>query len=209
MSDPLQPHGLQHTRPPCPSLFPGVCPSSSPLNWWWYVDVYSYHFLLDHVQFILIHGPNLQGSYAVLFFTASDFAFTTRHIHSRGSFLLSSSHFILSGAISNCPPLFPGSILDTFQHGGEGMVHLLVSYLFAFLYCSWSSHARILEWFAIPLYSGSCFVRFLTVTHLPCIAWLIASLSYASPFATTRQWSMMGSCNFPELNILTGFWWGL
>ena len=26
------PHGLQHTRPPCPSLRPGVCPSSCPCH---------------------------------------------------------------------------------------------------------------------------------------------------------------------------------
>ena len=30
----LQPHGLQHTRPPCPSPSPRVCPSSCPLNRW-------------------------------------------------------------------------------------------------------------------------------------------------------------------------------
>ena len=29
----LQPHGLQHTRFPCPSPSPGVCSSSCPL-WW-------------------------------------------------------------------------------------------------------------------------------------------------------------------------------
>ena len=34
MSDLLQPHGLQHARPPCPSLSSGVSPSSCPLNWW-------------------------------------------------------------------------------------------------------------------------------------------------------------------------------
>ena len=34
ISDSLQPHGLQHTRLPCPSPSPGVCPSSCPLNWW-------------------------------------------------------------------------------------------------------------------------------------------------------------------------------
>ena len=32
MSDPLQQHGLQHTRPPCPPLSPRDCPSSCPLN---------------------------------------------------------------------------------------------------------------------------------------------------------------------------------
>ena len=28
------PHGLQHTRSPCPPLSPGICPSSCPLNHW-------------------------------------------------------------------------------------------------------------------------------------------------------------------------------
>ena len=32
MSNSLRPHGQQHTRPPCPSLAPEVCPSSHPLN---------------------------------------------------------------------------------------------------------------------------------------------------------------------------------
>ena len=30
----LWPCGLQHTRFPCPSSSPGVCPSSCPLRWW-------------------------------------------------------------------------------------------------------------------------------------------------------------------------------
>ena len=34
MSDSLRPHGLQHTRPPCPSPTPGVCSNSCPLSWW-------------------------------------------------------------------------------------------------------------------------------------------------------------------------------
>ena len=34
MSNSLQPYGLQHTRPPCPSLSPRVCPSSWPLSQW-------------------------------------------------------------------------------------------------------------------------------------------------------------------------------
>ena len=32
MSDSLQPHGLQHTRPPCPSPIPGVYSNSCPLS---------------------------------------------------------------------------------------------------------------------------------------------------------------------------------
>ena len=32
----LQPHGLQHTRLPCPSLFLRVCSNSHPLSQWFY-----------------------------------------------------------------------------------------------------------------------------------------------------------------------------
>ena len=34
MSDFLRPHGLQHTRPPCPSPTPGVYSNSCPLSRW-------------------------------------------------------------------------------------------------------------------------------------------------------------------------------
>ena len=34
MSDSLWPHGLQHTRPPCPSLTPEACSNSCPLSQW-------------------------------------------------------------------------------------------------------------------------------------------------------------------------------
>ena len=34
ISESLWPHGLQHARPPCPSPFPKVCPSSRPLHQW-------------------------------------------------------------------------------------------------------------------------------------------------------------------------------
>ena len=34
VSDSLWPHGLQHTRPPCPSPTPGVYPNPCPLSRW-------------------------------------------------------------------------------------------------------------------------------------------------------------------------------
>ena len=34
VSNSLQPHGLQHARPACPSQSPGVCPSSCSLHQW-------------------------------------------------------------------------------------------------------------------------------------------------------------------------------
>ena len=33
MTDTLQPHGLQHSRFPCPSPSPGACSNSCPLSW--------------------------------------------------------------------------------------------------------------------------------------------------------------------------------
>ena len=36
-----RPHGLQHARLPCPSLFPGVCLSSCPPNQWCYPTISS------------------------------------------------------------------------------------------------------------------------------------------------------------------------
>ena len=87
------------------------------------------------VQFTLIHGPNIPGFYAVLFFTASDFTFTTRYIHNWMSFLVWLSLFIPSGAIST---LFSSSILGTYG-SGEFLFQCHISLPF---YCSWDSQGR-------------------------------------------------------------------
>ena len=41
MSDSLWPHGLQHTRLPCPSPAPGSCSNSCPLSWWCHPTILS------------------------------------------------------------------------------------------------------------------------------------------------------------------------
>ena len=69
--------------------------------------------MFDHFQFTLIHGPNIPGSYAILFFTTLDFTFTTSHIHNWALFLLCLS-LIPSEAISL---LFSSSILGTYWCG--------------------------------------------------------------------------------------------
>ena len=93
----------------------------------------------DHFQFVLTHGPNIPGSYAILFFTVSDFTSITSHIHNWVLFLLWLHLFILSGVIS---PLISSSILGTYLPGG---VHLSVLYLFAFSYCSYGSQGKNTE----------------------------------------------------------------
>ena len=41
VSDYLWPHGLQHTRLPCPSPTPGAYSNSSPLSWWCHPTILS------------------------------------------------------------------------------------------------------------------------------------------------------------------------
>ena len=41
VSDSLWPHGLQHTRPPCPSPTPGVYSNSCPLSRWYHPTISS------------------------------------------------------------------------------------------------------------------------------------------------------------------------
>ena len=106
----------------------------------------------DHFQFTLIHGPNILGPYAILFFTASDFTFITSHVHNWGLFfalapslhsfwsislLLSSSIILYSSPTDLGSSFF--SVLSLPFHG--------------------VLKARILKWFAIPFSSGPRFVR--------------------------------------------------
>ena len=115
------------------------------------------------VQFIMIHGSNIPGSYAVLFFTASGFTFTTRFIQNWTLFLVWLSLFTLSGAIS---PLFPSSLLDTYQPG-ELIFQCQFFFFFPFHIVNRLLRARILKWFTIPFSYKSSFVR--TVHHDPSI----------------------------------------
>ena len=41
VSDSLQPHGLRHTRFPCPSPTPGACSNSCPLSWGYHPTISS------------------------------------------------------------------------------------------------------------------------------------------------------------------------
>ena len=52
-----------------------------------YCDILFYGSIVDF-QFVLIHGPNIPGSYALLLFIASDLASITSHIHNWVLFLL-------------------------------------------------------------------------------------------------------------------------
>ena len=162
--------------------------------------------LLD--QFTLIHGPNIPGSYAIFFFTASNFAFTTRHVHNWASFLLWPTLFILSRAIS---PLFPSCILDTFElREFIFKCHIILSFHTVHEVLK----AKILQWFAIPFSGGPPFVR--TLHHDPSILsspeWhgSIASLNYTRLWSTWSFWLACvfnyGGCGTVFLLPLSALW---
>ena len=52
---------------------------------------------------------------------------------------------LFCGTISNCPPVFPSSYWALSDWG----VHLLVSYLYSFSYCSWG-FSRQEYWSGLP-----------------------------------------------------------
>ena len=60
VSDSSWPHGLQHTRLPCPSSSPWVCPRSCPLSWWCH----------STISFCLQSFP-ASGSFSMSWFFAS------------------------------------------------------------------------------------------------------------------------------------------
>ena len=99
MSDSLWPHGLQHSRPPCPSPSPRVCSNSYPLSRWCH--------------------PNISSS-AILF------AFCLQSFLQSGSFPM--SQFFPSGGqsirVSASASILPMNIQDCSPLGWTGWISL-------------------------------------------------------------------------------------
>ena len=143
---------------------------------------------------IYVHWiPNIPGSYAILFFTVSDFGFSTRHIHNWPSFLLWPNLYILSGAISNCPLLFPSSILYTFWPGDSSFSFVSFCLFILFMEFSWQEYWSGLQFPSLVAKFCQNSSLWSICFRWPCMAWLIASLSYSGPFTMTRLWSINGS----------------
>ena len=126
--------------------------------------------------------------------TTSDITLTTRYIHNWVSFLLSPNCFILSGVISNCPLLFPSTILDTFQLGG------LISWCHIFLPFH-TVHvvfqARIMAWVAISFSRRSSWLRDWTrvslivgIVQFSAVQSLSRVWLFATPWIAARQASL-------------------
>ena len=66
MSNSSQPHGLQHTRLPCPSPTPGACSDSCPSCWWCHPTISS-----SAAHFFCLQSFPASGSFPMSQFFAS------------------------------------------------------------------------------------------------------------------------------------------
>ena len=156
------------------------------------------HLLLDHFQFALIHGPNLQVPMQycslqpwVLFPVTS----TTGCCFCFGS--------------------IPSFFLELFLHWSlvaywaltDLGVHLSVSYLFAFSYCSWGSQGKNTEVVCHSLLQRTTFCQNSVPwpVHLewPYTAWLMVSLYETRLWSLWSVWLIFLFVVF----ILSSLWW--
>ena len=100
VSDSLQPHELQHTRPPCPSPTPGACSNSCPVSRWCH--------------------PNISSS-------VIPFSSHLQSVPASGSFQM--SQFFASGGqrigVSASASVLPMNIQDWFPLGCTGLIFFL------------------------------------------------------------------------------------
>ena len=120
-------------------------------------------FLLDHLQFTLIHGPNIPASNAVLLFTALDFTSITSHIHDWVLFSLWHCLFTLSGLFLHSSPIAYWAPTDL------GSSSFSVLSFLSFHTVHGVLKARILTWLATPFSLGHIFSELSTVT---CLSWV-------------------------------------
>ena len=97
MSESLWPHGLQHTRLPCPSLSPQICSNSCPLSWWCHLTFSS---------------------------SAALFSFCLQSFLASGSFPVSWLFVSGSQSIGALASIFPINIQGWFPLGLTGLISL-------------------------------------------------------------------------------------
>ena len=108
------------------------------------MSVHSCHLLFDHFQFALIHGPDIPGSCAVLFFAALDLTPITGHIRSWALFLHWPHLFFLEWFLRSSPvacwaPADPGVHLSvSFLPFHPVHVSLFVCSCFSFFFFPWT-----------------------------------------------------------------------
>ena len=110
------------------------------------ISVPSYHLLLDHIQFTLIHGHNIPGTYAILLFRALNFTFSMRLTQNwvlfhfgppKASFFLE----LLVIALCSSPVAYWTSSNQLNSTSGV-ILFIYLFIFFAILSYSWGSHGK-------------------------------------------------------------------
>ena len=125
MSNSLRPHGLQHTRLHCPSPTPRACSNSCPSSRWYHPTISSS---------VIPFSPYLQSLPASL----SQWASSSHQMANIIIFTLAQPLHSFWSYFSTLLQKYIGRLLTW-------RVHLSVSYLFAFSYCSWGSQGKNTE----------------------------------------------------------------
>ena len=98
--DSLRPHGLQHTRLPCPSPTPRDCSNSCSWNWWCHPTI----------------------SFSVILFSSCLQSFSASESFPMSQFFASDSQSI---GVSTSASVFPKNIQEWFHLGWTGWILLL------------------------------------------------------------------------------------
>ena len=135
MSNFLQPHSLQHARPPCPSPTPGTYTNSCPLSWWCHPTISSS---------VVPFSSCLQSFPASgLYFNKVQFPRYKRLSYSSLSSVLGVLHSLSHGADYSCWAQSYAALCDPIDCSPPGSsVHGILQ-------------ARILKWVAISHSRGS------------------------------------------------------
>ena len=135
VSNSLRPHGLEHTRLPCPSPTPRACSNSHPLNWW-------YH-------------PTISSSVIL-------FSFHFQSFPASGSFPM--SQFFASGSqsigVSTSKSVLPMNVQDWFPLGLTGLIFLQSKGL-SRVFSSTTVQGREAALFSLVAVSLQCNIRVL------------------------------------------------
>ena len=146
MSDSLQPHGLQHARPPCPSPTPEVSSNSCPLSQWCH--------------------PTISSS-VIPFFSSCLQSFPASGSFPMSQFFTSGGQSIVVSALASVLPM---NIQDWFPLGLAGLISSQSQGLFSYLYNSkhWMPHGLSI-WipflFTLTLLFSSSFLALINI-HL-------------------------------------------
>lgn len=179
MSDSLRPYGLQHASLPVlhhlselAQVYVNCINDATQLS---HPLIPSSPFALNlsqhqgHFQWV----PSIQGSYAMQCFSVQLQILLSSPDTSTVAclFCFGPVSFILSGTISNCPPLLPSRITGPLL---TWRTHLSVSYLCVFLYSSWGSHSK---YTGMPCHSLLYWIMFYHNSQLWSI-WILQTAEY-------------------------------